>query len=135
MQESYKTSEDFDNDPEYRLVDACCDGDTEIVRQITNSKTLPPASLENGLYCALYKRQIEVARSLLEHNIQITSAAVLGAVQSEYLECFQLLIEYGWNVNAPLSDGGTVLMSVTILSDIVISVNKILTDGPACIEP
>lgn len=129
MQDSHIASEDPDIDLESRLVDTCCDGDIETAIKITDQKTLPRASLEYGLYCALYRRQPVVARHLLDQNVQITSEVIIGAVQSEHLECFQLLVEHGWNVNDPVSDGSTVLMSVTVLSDQRrLSCQRMLTD-------
>jgi hypothetical protein len=65
--------------------------------------------LEFGLYAAFRANQLQVARYLLNCGGQLEDMVVSSAAHSRSLLAFELMVEYGWNVNAPMRGGSTAL--------------------------
>lgn len=89
---------------------ACASGDLADVAELVDAGPRSPEYLSQGLFSAIYHKNVEIVKLLLGRGVAINRAVPVAAAKARSLPIFQLLLEHGWDINAPVMWGETVLM-------------------------
>ena len=95
---------------ERHFAQICASGDYEKVVGIVESEARTQQYLTQGLCAAIYHKDLRIAETLLEKVASIDSDVLSAAASVKSLPIFQLLLEHGWEINAPLFGNMTMLM-------------------------
>ena len=90
---------------------ACRSGVLADVAKLIDTESRSPEYLTRGLCAAAFGNNVHIVQFLLNKGAVIDRTVPMAAARVKSLPIFQLLLEYGWDVNAPImGDDGTVLM-------------------------
>ncbi|EPE24770.1 Ankyrin repeat-containing protein [Glarea lozoyensis ATCC 20868] len=96
------------------FLDACKQADISTVASLSEQRDKEDGSLNWGLYTALSSGRDDVANLLLNQGVPVDQYALL---ETKTKECFQVLLDHGWNINGPIEFGDTILPHVLALKD------------------
>ena len=95
----------------YRILgETIRDQDLASVVSLVNEKPRSLDYLTEGLRAAIYQQNLKLMEYFLENGAAIDQAICLAAVWVKRMPVFQLLVEYGWDISAPLTEYETPLM-------------------------
>ena len=95
---------------ERHFAQICASGDYEKVVGIVQSEGRTQQYLTQGLCAAIYHKDLRIAEILLDKVASIDSDVLSAAASVKSLPMFRLLLEHGWDVNAPFLGNMTMLM-------------------------
>ena len=106
---SYEASQEFE-----KLYSAIETADLELVKALVKDKDYHPAPdyMSQALAKAVDSQHIAIAQYLLSEGADIDRAVLAAAVQAKSLPIFELMVRSGWDVNAPMFGGHTMLASL-----------------------
>ncbi|MCJ1433061.1 Ankyrin-2 [Xylographa pallens] len=90
-------------------------GDLETISSLIDKHHFSSEELQFALGSAVRGNQPQTIRYFLDHDVRIGRRAQLAAARLQSLTVYQLLLQYGWDVNAPLAGGRTTLAYVFYL--------------------
>ncbi|MCJ1315550.1 Ankyrin-2 [Xylographa vitiligo] len=88
---------------------ASSSGDLQTIITLVDEHHLSSEDLQSTLAAAVRGRQVETIRYFLDRGVRIGRQAALAAAALQSLTVYKLLVQYGWNVNSPLTGGRTTL--------------------------
>ena len=94
------------------FAEACLNGNLDTVATLATGDDHYPDTqyyLNHGFLTSIIHKQVPIARFLLSRGATITPTVSIAAVRGESLPIFELLVEYGWDVNSPVMGGQTAL--------------------------
>ena len=95
----------------YRILgETIRDKDLASVVSLVNDEPRSQDYLTEGLRAAIYQHNLKLMQYFLENGAAINQAISLAAAWVKRMPVFQLLVEYGWDINAPLTEYETPLM-------------------------
>ncbi|CAF9921338.1 MAG: hypothetical protein HETSPECPRED_004497 [Heterodermia speciosa] len=92
---------------ERHFAQICASGDYE---KVVESEARTQQYLTQGLCAAIYHKDLRIAEILLNKVASIDSDVLSAAASVKSLPIFQLLLEHGWDINAPFLGNMTMLM-------------------------
>ena len=95
-----------------RFEQACRSGVLANVAELVDTGPRTPEYLTRGLCAAIYHKNIEIVECLLNRGATIDRSIPTAAAWVRSLPIFELLLEHGWDINAPVMGAGTTLMQV-----------------------
>ncbi|KAL8788504.1 MAG: hypothetical protein Q9195_007281 [Heterodermia aff. obscurata] len=89
--------------------------DLEIVKTLVKDKDYHPTTkyLPQALAKAVDSQQVSIVQYLLSEGAGIDRAVLAAAAQAKSLPIFEIMVQAGWDVNAPMFGGHTMLASLT----------------------
>ncbi|KAL8731410.1 MAG: hypothetical protein Q9181_004311 [Wetmoreana brouardii] len=90
----------------------CASGDLTKVAELVDSEPRSQEYLTQGLRAAIDKKDIPIVEFLLNKVAVIEPGVAIGAGWIKSLPNFRLLLEHGWNINAPALGDATILTMV-----------------------
>ncbi|KAL9130925.1 MAG: hypothetical protein Q9217_001028, partial [Psora testacea] len=90
----------------------CQSGDFASVAKLVQDEPHSPEYLTQGLLAAIHQNNAQLVEFLLRKGAVIDRAVPLTAVSGRSIAIFQLLMEYGWDINTPIMGNGTALLSI-----------------------
>ena len=94
------------------FAEACLNGNLDTVAILATGDDHSPSTqyyLNHGLFTSIIHKQLPIARLLLSRGATITPPIAMAAVRGECLPVFELLVDYGWDINGPVMGGQTAL--------------------------
>lgn len=88
----------------------CVSGDLANVTKLANVGSRSPEYLTHGLMAAIYQNNVQIVEFILDKGVAIDRAVSVAATSVKSLPIFQLLMEHGWDINAPILGNETALM-------------------------
>ena len=88
---------------------ACRSGVLANVAKLVDTGPRSPEYLTEGLCAAIFENNVQIVEFLLNKGVAIDRTVPMAAAQVKSLPIFQLLLEHGWDINAPVMGDGTVL--------------------------
>jgi hypothetical protein len=89
-------------------------GDLETIVALVDELKLAPENLQHSLLLAVASEDIQIARYLLDKGASIDSGVVFAAAyKAKSIPVFELLVEYGWDINAPVKEKGSTALRYT----------------------
>lgn len=70
----------------------------------------PTLSLQPALHSAARKNHAQIVKCLIEKGFAIDPATVVAATAGHAIQVFEVLLEYGWDINLSLGHIGDALM-------------------------
>lgn len=80
----------------------CASGDLAKVAELVDSEPRSQEYLTEGVRAAIYKKDIRIVEFLLHKVTAIHSDIADTAAFQKSIPIFQLLLEHGWDINAPV---------------------------------
>ena len=93
-----------------RFAQCCSSGDLEKVSEIVESEPYSPEFLIQELSAAIYKHDLRMIEFLFKKGANIDSQILNAAASVKVLPVFQLLLDHGWDINAPILGNETTLL-------------------------
>ena len=91
------------------IQDAVLQDDAHLLAPLIQKLAPPAPYLQRQLFTAVARGHVASARSLLAAGLVIDTSVVFAACyKAKLIEMFELLVEYGWNVNADFRSGPAV---------------------------
>lgn len=87
----------------------CASGDLAKVAELVDLEPRSQEYLTQGLRAAIYKKDIRIVEFLLNKVAAIHPEVANAAASVKLLPIFQLLLEHGWDINAPVLGNATIL--------------------------
>ena len=87
--------------------------DLDTISSLVHEHHLTSEDLQIALSWAVRGKQPQIIRCFLDQGVRIGRRAAVAAAAVRSLAVYMLLVEYGWDVNAPLAGGQTTLMYVS----------------------
>ena len=87
--------------------------DLDTISSLVHEHHLTSEDLQAALSWAVRGKEPQIIRYFLDQGVRIGRRAALAAAAVRSLAVYMLLVEYGWDVNAPLAGGQTTLMYVS----------------------
>ena len=95
----------------YRILgETIRDQDLASVVSLVNDEPRSQDYLTEGLRAAIYQQNLKLMEYFLENGAAINQPISLAAAWVRRMPVFQLLVEYGWDINAPVTAYETPLM-------------------------
>lgn len=93
-----------------QFAEVCGSGDFEKVAEIVDSESHSQEYLREGLCAAIDQKDVRIVDFLLKRGASIDLVDVPGAAASaKSIPVFKLLLEHGWDINAPILGEFTLL--------------------------
>ncbi|KAI9864036.1 MAG: hypothetical protein M1813_003352 [Trichoglossum hirsutum] len=93
-------------------------GDLETIVALVDELKLAPENLQHSLLLAVASEDIQIARYLLDKGASIDSGVVFAAAyKAKSIPVFELLVEYGWDINAPVKEKGSTALSFVVMDE------------------
>ena len=89
--------------------EVCQSGDLTEVAELMDMEPRSQQYLNDGLRAAIYKKDVRIVGFILNKIAKITPEVALAAAAAKSLAIFQLVLEHGWNINAPILGDSTAL--------------------------
>lgn len=90
--------------------DICRSGDLEKVAEVVDLEPRSQEYLTQGLCAAIMIKHIQIAEFLLKKVGRIEPEVVLAATSAKSIPIFEILLDHGWDVNAPYPGESSPLM-------------------------
>ncbi|KAL9611324.1 MAG: hypothetical protein Q9167_004007 [Letrouitia subvulpina] len=90
----------------------CASGDLTKVAELVDSEPCSQQYLNEGLRAAIYKKDVRIVEFLVSKVAAIDPAVADAAATTKFLPVFQLLLEHGWDINAPVLGNQTILTRI-----------------------
>ena len=92
-----------------QFAQVCASGDFGKVAEIVDSGSYSQEYLTKGLCAAINQKDIRIVEFLLKRVASIDSSVPTTAASVKSLPIFELLLEHGWDLNAPVLGEFTLL--------------------------
>ncbi|KAL8832367.1 MAG: hypothetical protein Q9170_004903, partial [Blastenia crenularia] len=92
--------------------EVCASGDLTKVAEIVDSEPRSQEYLNAGLRFAIYKADIRIVEFLLRKVETINADIARAAIEARSIPIFQMLLDHGWDINAPVLAGSTMVTRV-----------------------
>lgn len=90
----------------------CASGDLEKVIGLVKAEIRDVEYLTEGLLAAVFQKHFRIVEYLLDQGAVIDRAVANAAASVRSLAIFRLLLERGWDINAPVMGNNTALLYV-----------------------
>lgn len=106
---SYEPSQEVE-----KIYNAITTADLEVVKTLVEDGDYHPTPnyLSQALAKAIESQQIPIVQYLLSREADIDRPVLAAAAQARRLPVFELMVQTGWDVNAPMFGGHTMLASL-----------------------
>jgi len=94
------------------FAEKCASGDLEEITSIVNSTSLSSEYLNWGVRSAIHNKHLEITAFLLDQTSIINREAASAAAFKKSIEVWELFLKKGWDINSPVFDNGTTLLTV-----------------------
>lgn len=99
----------WDMDLYRQFAQACRSGVLANVAKLVDTEPRNPEYLTQGLCAAIFENNVQIVEFLLDKGAAIDRTVPSAAARVKSLPIFKLLLEHGWDINAPVMGAGTVL--------------------------